>query len=326
MSAVLDPKPEVPVDTAGMPVGVQLAVDPPSGVGRGGTVALFALPVLLGAGVYAAAVAAWVKNPVEVPDTAPYYDAGRVRAALGGEPDGPRLYAQHCAFCHGANGDGKGLAVISPKARHFGFEKFKFTDTGPDRTPTDDALLATLRRGIPGSAMPSFAHLPEPELRAILGHVRYLTRGGVFARLLKKVADDGDDPDFADLSKKADAAAAVGEPLKLPAGFPPATPESVANGRRVFLSQAAACSTCHGPGGKGDGPQAKDLKNEDKVTPNPPRDLTSGVFKGGSDPASLYRRIKLGIPGTPMPAAPPAVTDKDVIDLIHFVRSLSRTR
>jgi mono/diheme cytochrome c family protein len=37
--------------------------------------------------------------------------------------------------------------------------------------PTDDDLLAVVRGGIPGTAMPAFAQLTDAERRAVVGHV-----------------------------------------------------------------------------------------------------------------------------------------------------------
>src|SRR5689334_16184033 len=46
-------------------------------------------------------------------------------AAAESEPDGVLLYAQHCATCHGERGDGNGTTLLDPRARYFGYEKFK---------------------------------------------------------------------------------------------------------------------------------------------------------------------------------------------------------
>ncbi|OWK40333.1 c-type cytochrome [Fimbriiglobus ruber] len=241
-------------------------------------------------------------------------------------PDGARLYTQNCAYCHGERGDGKGVALLSTQARYFGAEKFKFASTA-NGVPTDDDLLYLLRHGIPGSAMPEFTRLSEPELRAVIGHVRSLAWKGRYEALwqkaVKDVADGGDDPDPAKISRRVDEQTHLEKPIDIPASIPSATPESIARGRAVYLSDVGGCSKCHGPEGRGDGPQVKDaaFKNENGERASP-RNFTMGLFKGGRDPQRLFARIKLGIPGTPM-AANPNIPAKDVIDLIHFVQSLS---
>ena len=54
-----------------------------------------------------------------------------------------------------------------------------------------------------------------------------------------------------------------------------------------------------------------------------PRDLTSGIFRGGRRPIDIYRRITAGINGTPMPAVPDTLTDDDRWAIVHYVLSLS---
>jgi mono/diheme cytochrome c family protein len=249
--------------------------------------------------------------------TALYFRAERpgvATAAVAG-PDGPALFNQHCATCHGVTGNGVGTTYLDPPARNFGEGKFRLATT-TNGVASDDDLRWVLRRGIPGSAMPGYPQLSDAEVAAVIDHVRTLTRTGVYDRLRKKAEEDGD-ADLAELAAAADRMSRPGDPVDVPPLAEP-TPESVARGRQVY---ATTCAQCHGPEGRGDGPQVKDLKN-DNGWPTRPRDLTAGVFKGGGEPERLYARLVLGMPGTPMPASsllPPTA----VADLVHFVRSLS---
>jgi mono/diheme cytochrome c family protein len=243
--------------------------------------------------------------------------------APGGAPlaaataNGAALYSQHCAYCHGERGDGAGPTAVAlfPKPRNFGEAKFRLKTT-TSGTPTDEDLFETLRRGIPGSAMPSFAHLSEEELRALIAHVRLLTRTGIYDRVRHKAVDDGDDY-LAGVSKRVDSLSQVGAVIDIPTYFPAATPDSLANGRELYQKN---CAACHGPQGHGDGPQVATMKNDDGW-PTRPRDFTSGVFKGGAEPAKLYARIVVGMPGTPMPACS-HLKPAELGDLINYVRSL----
>jgi hypothetical protein len=79
------------------------------------------------------------------------------------------------------------------------------------------------------------------------------------------------------------------------------------------------CVQCHGETGRGDGQQK--MVDEEKFATRP-RDFTLGIFKGNPDPASLYRRIAFGMPGTPMPASS-GMTPEQMVDLVHYIRSLS---
>jgi mono/diheme cytochrome c family protein len=304
--------------------------------------ALFCTPFLIlgvaiGGGI-------WVTTRLPNEPSGPY---GGYLALYNPQPDqhpvsdGAALYAQNCAHCHGINGDGNGTTPLAPKARYFAFEKFKFTDTLNQTktgggTPSDENLQAVISRGIAGSPMPSFAHLGEDRIRAIVEHLRsqYIRADVVLQRLKQKlkadVAKDGEDwdekSDWADSKQAKYRATAisevqVGPQLELPGPFPETTPESVGRGRIVF--EKLGCVSCHGSQGKGDGPQAQDAKfiNENGTRAYP-RDLTAGVYKGGGEVHDLFRRVYLGIPGTPMPANGVTASKQEIIDVVHYVRSL----
>lgn len=78
------------------------------------------------------------------------------QAAVG--HSGARLYAQHCAACHGPDGRG---GVGTPLSL-------------PDflATADDDYLAKSIRLGRPGRVMPAFQHLSDAEVGAIVTHVR----------------------------------------------------------------------------------------------------------------------------------------------------------
>jgi len=78
---------------------------------------------------------------------------------------------------------------------------------------------------------------------------------------------------------------------------PPVTSSLISSGKSEY--QEAGCAQCHGVAGKGDGPSAKDLK-DDWGSPITPADLTLKPFKSGPDPQDLYRMISTGLNGTPI--------------------------
>ncbi len=119
---------------------------------------------------------------------------------------------------------------------------------------------------------------------------------------------------------------------------PPMTSESISRGRALFLSTKTNCWTCHGVSAKGNGPQTVqylkgfDPLDKDRENPEPglyddwgnkilPRDLTSGIYRGGRRPIDLYRRVYAGIKGTPMPGFS-ALTDEQIWDLVNYVLSV----
>ena len=285
------------------------AVPEPRRWRRWRTTFLILLPLLMAVYVYVAARGVLGVVEFRPPEVAPL---------VKGEPDGAALYAQNCARCHGVGGNADGLASahLDPPARKFGQERFMLGTTSTT-IPSDDDLVYLMQHGIPGTAMPPFPDLPDRERRAIAQHIRRLSYAGLYGKRFALLAKD-EDPEPKEVHEWVAKQLAVGDPLKAPANLTALGPQSVANGRAIFQKN---CATCHGPEGKGDGPGVKDLKNDNgRVTR--PRNLASGIYKGGGEPDRLFARISLGMPGTPMPdlrILPP----EERADLVHFVRSLS---
>src|SRR6266704_3337386 len=76
--------------------------------------------------------------------------------------------------------------------------------------------------------------------------------------------------------------------------------EALRVGRQFYDS--IGCWKCHGKAGRGDGPSAQTLKT-DPGEPIFAADLhQSGRFRGGASAAEIYRRLRTGLDGTPMPS------------------------
>jgi len=116
------------------------------------------------------------------------------------------------------------------------------------------------------------------------------------------------------------------------------SPESIARGRALFADpkKNAKCYNCHGELGRGDGPSTE-VMNDVPGKPGQkalglfdewgnairPRDLTSGIFRGGRRPIDIFRRISAGIKGTPMQAfGAPTLSDDEIWDLTNYVLSI----
>ena len=71
---------------------------------------------------------------------------------------GSALYASHCAACHGANGrgDGEQAAGLDPRP-------VNFTDRGRAGERSVFALKQVIDQGLDGTAMASFAELPDSD-------------------------------------------------------------------------------------------------------------------------------------------------------------------
>lgn len=78
---------------------------------------------------------------------------------------GSTLFAQNCAGCHGANGDGNGLAAsgLSPKPKNL--RQYRFSTQG---------LAHILWNGVAGSAMPAWRDLSTTDLASLATYVQAL--------------------------------------------------------------------------------------------------------------------------------------------------------
>lgn len=238
---------------------------------------------------------------------------------------GTQLFARHCASCHGERGDGKGIAAafLFPRPRDFRTGRFRLVSAS-NNVPTRDDIQAVLLRGMPGSAMPPWAHLSQSDRDALVDEVLRLRSEGVREAYIKQLKDDeglSDEQIAAPEVEKSiqdyvNNLTVPGEVRPVPTIGPP-TDEAIVRGKENYAK--FVCISCHGETGRGDGVQAM---NDDDGTPTRPRDFTLGIFKGNPDAASLYRRIAFGMPGTPMPASS-SMTPEQMVDLVHFIRSLS---
>ena len=255
------------------------------------------------------------------PDSATARNAATVKASTEAPANKPatgaELYAQHCATCHGAKGDGKGLAAqfVFPKPRDFRSGRFRLVSAS-NGVPTLEDIEAVLRRGMPGSSMPPWSHLGDSAVKLLAEHIFVLRREGARDVQLAAAAESGDELSEEELTTIVNRLTTPGEvveaiDLNTPAG------NSVARGKELYATKG--CLQCHGATGKGDGQQQM---VDAEGLPTRPRDFTRGIFKGSADAASVWRRISLGMPGTPMPSSP-ALKPQEIGDLTHFVLSLS---
>jgi mono/diheme cytochrome c family protein len=210
--------------------------------------------------------------------------------AAAGKP----LYLRECSGCHGERGNGAGPAAdfVDPRPRDFTKGRFKFRTTPSGQPPATQDILQVIARGIPGTAMPSFAFLSETERKQIAAYVL-------------KLADVLDEPEP--------------KPVTAP-GTPPAlTAEHLAQGKQLYAD--AGCNTCHGDLGAGDGQSAKDLKDADG-RPIAARDFTAGVYRGGGERSDVYYRLATGMDGTPMPSYADALEGPQLWAVSDYVLSL----
>lgn len=220
--------------------------------------------------------------------------AGRVASNRPGHTLG--LYRRHCAVCHGLSGDGRGPAALyeSPYPRDYRAGVFKFKSTYRGVPPTDADLAATLRFGLPGTAMPSFELLPPEEIGALVQYIKYLAiRGELERSLVRHVGEEFDfDPVTGEASDETrldwseeetrellldellpriarrwrDAPNSIVPVDESLAGADPPSAAEVEAGRQLFHdARRANCVKCHGQNGAG-GVNVVDFSDWDKRT------------------------------------------------------------
>jgi mono/diheme cytochrome c family protein len=229
--------------------------------------------------------------------------AAGVAPASADGADGATLYGRYCLACHGTAGDGLGPAApfVWPPPRDFTRGDFKWRSTRLADPPTRDDLAAAIRFGAPGTSMPAFdGILDDAQLDAVIAVVRGFAR-----------------PTAAPAPGKA--------PPAPPSPLPAVSDASIARGKAAFTD--LGCATCHGDGGRGDGPGAAALK------PEPPYDLTAVPLRRPrpSDApddvrVAIWRSVTTGLAGTPMPALARGTDPETAWALVDYVDSLRATR
>ena len=222
---------------------------------------------------------------------------------------GPLVFEKNCSICHGLNGDGKGQAayLLQPKPRNFRAGKFRLVSS-QNLQPTREDIFRTITEGMPGTAMPSWAHLPASDRRALADYVLKLNRDGWYDRGIRLGYS------IAEAQKFATEMTDPGPPILVPPE-PPLTRNGLEEGRTYYLQ---ACAKCHGENGVG---KRDPTWRTAEGFPTWSRNLKQGVVKGGRDGKQLYLRFFTGLPGTPMPSGD--LSGKQVWHVVQYVQSLS---
>ncbi len=215
---------------------------------------------------------------------------------------GRYLYQRNCTTCHGARGDGKGdmATGMFPKPRPFASGIFKYRSTPLGFLPTDADLLRTVRNGISGTSMPTFANLSDREIRAVTEYIKFFS------------------PKWRRPENYAAAIPLPREPAWLE--NPGASKPHAVRGRELFL---ASCAACHGERGDGKGTASATLMDE-WGQPSQPADLRSPAIRSGPAFTDLYRALVAGIAGTPMPSYAETLSEEQRWDVIAYIAALRR--
>jgi DMSO reductase family type II enzyme heme b subunit len=229
--------------------------------------------------------------------------AGLASAQEAANQQGKAVYDKWCAQCHGAEGAGDGPAAhyMIPRPRDFTAALYQIRSTASGMLPTDDDIMHAIDEGLPGTTMPAWKeHLSSSDRRAVMEYIKSFSSF------------------FADTSQRP-------QPLTF-GGAPGGGDDAIRSGKQFYDS--IGCYKCHGPAGRGDGKSAPTLK-DDNGMPMFAADLTTGwLFNGGSSADQIYRRLRTGLDGTPMPSFSDLLdqkflTEDELKNVAAYVASLS---
>jgi len=222
------------------------------------------------------------------------------------------IYQLRCAVCHGETGAGDGPAAdfLYPRPRDFTLGLWKYKTSPGDLPPRDADLFDTIKHGLIATSMPGWSRLfTDRQIEGLVQVVKRFDTTAIWAP--EDAADDAFDDEGRYL--KPDILVITDEePIE---GQVPYSAESAALGKEVFEEN---CRKCHGEQGRGNLTSGEFLE-DDFGYRIWPRDLTkpwtwratetAGGFEGQSDDAqrdatirNIYRRVSIGIRGTPMPS------------------------
>ncbi len=217
--------------------------------------------------------------------------------------DGKAVYDKWCAGCHGVDGKGTGPAAshMLPRPRDFTTGVYQIRTTANSELPTDDDIMRVINEGMPGTAMPGWSTvLSQRERTQLVTHLKS------FSHFFKQAKEP---------------------PKPLSFGKAPGSDQKrIENGKEFYTK--IECFKCHGRGGRGDGQSAPTMEDDAK-NPIRPADLTEPwFFNGGPTVEDIYRRLRTGLDGTPMPTFSDLIeskfmTDSDLWDVALYVRSLA---
>lgn len=219
---------------------------------------------------------------------------------------GRELYKFRCEVCHGEQGSGDGIAaeLMYPRPRDFSLALFKYKTSPGTQPPRDEDLFSTIKFGLPGTAMPGWGPLlSDEQIKSLIPVIKRFDITAAWA------PEDAEDETFDEDGFYTKDDFRVITELELVEGRIPYSQESVSKGREAFNK---SCKECHGSAGRGNITSGKKLE-DDWGYRIWPRNLTKPWTWRATEARdqesaqdktieAIYRRLSIGIPGTPMPA------------------------
>ena len=215
---------------------------------------------------------------------------------LTGHADaGKPLYFRYCWGCHGSHGDGNGEngQYLNLQPRNFAAATFKCRSTPTGTLPLDEDIFNAITRGLVNSGMPPWPELTDQQRADLVAFVK------TFSPRWKSEPS--------------------GQPIAVPAETA-VNLDSLKHGKELFTK--LECFKCHGEAGRGDGPSAAALTDNNNQSIHP-YDFESGTrFKCGTTNSDLYKIFMTGLDGTPMPSFADVIKPAEAWDLVHYLRTL----
>lgn len=234
---------------------------------------------------------------------------------------GKELFQVQCVACHGAEGKGDGVAAaaLNPHPRNFTQNK----DWVNGRRET--MVFKTLKEGVAGSAMASFATLPPDDRWALAAYVLSLGPQPVDKDTPADFAKIGINPNAEGGGETAEATVPVEfamQKMAMPdVAAAPATgaaPESNSPGAQLYRNNCASCHGDHGQGG---------MKVRTMALAPSPAWVETMPFKAASDAvsneSSFSKVVVNGITGNFMPNFG-QLSGAELHELHDYVRSLAK--
>lgn len=200
--------------------------------------------------------------------------------------EGRRIYSTKCLSCHGCSGRGDGPYASMNNARPADLRQVKFQNRQPS------FFLWRVSEGVPGTVMPQWEQtLSKRERWLVVLFIR-----AAFANQVPHLTDEGDMPA---------AYAKLNDPYKR-------TEDNIEAGKAIYVMN---CAFCHGYGGMGDGPDARDLQ------PAPPNfhDLPTYQSWTGAD---YFWRVSESLPLRAMPQWKYSFNDQQRWLVSNYVRDV----
>lgn len=208
---------------------------------------------------------------------------------------GKPIYKRFCIGCHGELGDGQGENAqwIDPKPRNFTIAIFRCRSTPTGTLPTDSDLYDTIGRGMLNSNMPHWLPLKDQDRVDLVAYVKHFSPRWVTEK--------------------------SGTSIEIPAE-PQPNADRIRAGQVLF--QKLECWKCHGVTGRGNGPSAPTLTDDENRPILPFNFHDSQGFKCGETDAAMYKDFMTGLDGSPMPSFSDNVKPDEAWDLVMYLRTL----